>query len=104
MRRVPPSMLVREDLEALLTGGVGEAENIVSALVDTVTRLVVQELLEAEQGDYLGGRGRYTSDAPKISAARAMAMSQLVCAPPKGPCTSGCPRSAGPPSPIAPTS
>ena len=32
--------------------------NIVSALVDTVTRLVVQELLEAEQADYLGGRAR----------------------------------------------
>ena len=27
--------------------------------MDTVTRLVVQELLEAEQADYLGGRGRY---------------------------------------------
>jgi transposase-like protein len=33
--------------------------NIVSALVETVTRLVVEELLEAEQADYLGGRGRY---------------------------------------------
>jgi putative transposase len=33
--------------------------NIISALVDTVTRLVVQELLEGEQADYLGGRGRY---------------------------------------------
>jgi hypothetical protein len=32
MRRVPPPMLVGKDLEALLTGGVGEAENIVSAL------------------------------------------------------------------------
>jgi hypothetical protein len=30
----------------------------VSALVETA-RLVVQELLEAEQGDFLGGRGRY---------------------------------------------
>jgi transposase-like protein len=28
-------------------------------LVETVTRLVVQELLEGEQADYLGGRGRY---------------------------------------------
>ncbi len=59
MRRVPPSMLVREDLDRLLTGGAAEGENIVSALVETVTRLVVQELLEAEQADYLGGRGRY---------------------------------------------
>jgi len=59
MRRVPPSMFVREDLDRLLRGGVAEGTNIVSALVDTVTRLVVQELLEAEQADYLGGRGRY---------------------------------------------
>ncbi len=59
MRRVPPSLSVREDLDRLLRGGVDEGSNIVSALVDTVTRLVVQELLEAEQADYLGGRGRY---------------------------------------------
>ncbi len=52
-------MLVREDLDRLLHGGVGEQSNIISSLVDTVTRLVVQELLEAEQADYLGGRGRY---------------------------------------------
>src|SRR3974390_2985320 len=59
MRRVPPSMHVREELDQLLHGGVEEETNIVSALVDTVTRLVVQELLEAEQSDFLGGRGRY---------------------------------------------
>jgi len=59
MRRVPPSMIVRGDLDRLLHGSVDEGTNIVSALVDTVTRLVVQELLEAEQSDYLGGRGRY---------------------------------------------
>ena len=59
MRRVPPSMIVREDLDHLLRGNLDEGTNIVSALVDTVTRLVVQELLEAEQSDYLGGRGRY---------------------------------------------
>ncbi|MFQ5507676.1 MAG: IS256 family transposase [Planctomycetota bacterium] len=45
--------------QQLLDGGVGENVNIVSALVETVTRLVVQELLEGEQTDYLGGRGRY---------------------------------------------
>jgi putative transposase len=38
---------------------VGRGSNIVSALVEAVTRLVVQELLEGEQADYLGGRGRY---------------------------------------------
>lgn len=59
MRRVPPSMLVREDLNRLLAGGVDEGTNIISTLIETVTRLVVQELLEAEQADYLGGRGHY---------------------------------------------
>jgi putative transposase len=59
MRRVPPSVIVRDELDRLLRGGVDEETNIVSALVETVTRLVVQELLESEQGDYLGGRGRY---------------------------------------------
>jgi transposase-like protein len=52
-------MLVREDLDRLLAGGVDEGENIISTLVDSVTRLVFQQLLEAEQADFLGGRGRY---------------------------------------------
>jgi putative transposase len=59
MRRLPPSVLIHEELDRLLHGGAGDGDNIVSALVDTITRLVVQQLLEAEQTDYLGGRGRY---------------------------------------------
>ncbi len=59
MRRVPPSMLVREELDRLFRGDLDSATNVVSTLVDTVTRLVVQELLESEQADFLGGRGRY---------------------------------------------
>jgi hypothetical protein len=59
MRRVAPSVIAREQLCELLAGGVDRETNIVSALVEAVTRLVVQELVEAEQGDYLGGRGRY---------------------------------------------
>jgi putative transposase len=59
MRRVPPSVLVREELEGLLKGGADEGTNIVSALVNVLTRLVLQQLLEAEQADFLGGRGRY---------------------------------------------
>ena len=58
MRRVAPSVVAREQLQELL-GGVDRQTNIVSALVETVTRLVVQELLEGEQCDFLGGRGRY---------------------------------------------
>lgn len=60
MRKVAPSVLVREELDRLLQRGAAPGGgNIVSQLVDTVTRLVVQELLEAEQTDFLGGRGRY---------------------------------------------
>jgi putative transposase len=59
MRRVAPSVIAREELHRLLAGGADREANIVSALVEAVTRLVVAELLEAEQGDFLGGRGRY---------------------------------------------
>jgi transposase-like protein len=52
-------VIAREQLHELLAGGAGREANIVSALVETVTRLVVQELLEGEQADYLGGRDRY---------------------------------------------
>ena len=59
MQRVAPSVIARQQLQELLAGGAECGSNIVSALVETVTRLVVQELLEGEQADYLGGRGRY---------------------------------------------
>ncbi len=59
MKKVAPSMLVREELDQLLGRGVEPGGNIISELVSAVTRLVVQELLEAEQTDFLGGRGRY---------------------------------------------
>jgi transposase-like protein len=52
-------VIAREQLQQLLAGGVDRESNIVSALVETVTGLVMQELLEGEQGDFLGGRGRY---------------------------------------------
>ena len=59
MRRVPPSVLVREELGRLLAEGAGPGENLVSGLVELATSLVVQSLVEAEQTDRLGGRGRY---------------------------------------------
>lgn len=69
MRRVAPSVIAREQLGRLLGGGVDHEQNIVSALVETVTRLVVQELLEAEQDDFLGGRGRYQRrDAEQVGS------------------------------------
>jgi putative transposase len=59
MRRVSPSVLAREELHRLLSGGADREANIVSVFVEAVTRMVVQELIEGEQADYLGGRGRY---------------------------------------------
>lgn len=70
MRRVPPSVLAREDLNSLLVDGVDEGNNIVSDLVAIVTRLVVQQLLEAEQADFLGGRGRYERRGPEQRGSR----------------------------------
>ncbi|MCA1821228.1 MAG: hypothetical protein LC644_05590 [Pseudonocardia sp.] len=58
MGRVAPSVIARQQLQELLSGGADRGSNIVSALVEAVTRLVVQEL-EGEQADFLGGRGRY---------------------------------------------
>ena len=59
MGRVAPSVIAREQLQALLAGGVERESNIISALVEVMVRLMVQELIEGEQGDFLGGRGRY---------------------------------------------
>jgi putative transposase len=57
--RVAPSVIAREQLHGLLAGGVERESNIISALVEAMVRLMVQEVLEGEQGDFLGGRGRY---------------------------------------------
>lgn len=48
-------MIAREQLQGLLAGGLDRQTNIVSALVEMVTRLVVQELLEGEQKDFVAG-------------------------------------------------
>jgi putative transposase len=42
-----------------LSGGADAEASVVSAFVELAVRLVVQQLLEAEQADFLGGRGRY---------------------------------------------
>jgi hypothetical protein len=77
-------VLVREELDRLLDGGADEGTNIISALVDIVTRLVVQQPLEGEQADFLCGRGRYR---PRVEdqRGRATAMSRRASAPPKEP-------------------
>jgi putative transposase len=59
MRRVAPSVIARERLHELLDGAAERDVNIVSELVQVISELVVQELMEAEQADFLGGRGHY---------------------------------------------
>jgi hypothetical protein len=59
MKRLPPQATMREELDKLLRGRTEAGGNIVSALVEKVAKVVVQELLEAGQAGFLGGRGRY---------------------------------------------
>jgi hypothetical protein len=63
-------VLVREELDRLLGSGPDDGTNIVSALVDTVTRRVVEQLLESEQADRLGGQV-VTGLGSRTSGARA---------------------------------
>jgi hypothetical protein len=82
MQRVAPSQIARQQLQELLSGGAECGSNIVSALVETVTRVVVQELLEGEQADYLGGRGRYERRG-EGQVARATGTRRVGCALPR---------------------
>lgn len=58
-RRSPPSERARADLVQLLAKGVGRHESAVAEFVKLTIRVVVQQLLEAEQAEFLGSRGRY---------------------------------------------
>jgi transposase-like protein len=58
MRRVPPSTVIREELDRLLAGGTDRERNIVSELMQLGLRYVAQQALEQEQTDFLG-RGHY---------------------------------------------
>jgi hypothetical protein len=94
MRRVSPSVLAREELDRLLHGGADAGTNIVSLLVETITRLVVQELLEGEQADFLGGRG--PSSGGKDARGCATATRRAASAPPRGPWRCAYPRCGAP--------
>jgi transposase-like protein len=88
-------VIAREQLHGLLGGGVDRESNLVSALVETVTRLVVQELLEGEQRDFLGGRGRYDRrDDGQVGSRNGYQRGRLRTA--KGSSTSRCRRCASP--------
>ncbi len=63
VRRAPPSERARGELVQLLWAGAGRNENLVSQFVRVAIRAVVQQLLEAEQAEFLGDRGRYARRA-----------------------------------------
>jgi transposase-like protein len=52
-------VIARERLHELLAGAADRDTNLISELVAVISELVVQELVEGEQADFLGGRGHY---------------------------------------------
>lgn len=57
MRRLPPSEVVREEIQGLFTTDV-EGANMLSRLAEFGVRYLAQQALKQEQEDHLG-RGRY---------------------------------------------
>ena len=72
MGRVAPSVIARAQLHGLLAGGVERESNIISALIEAMVRLMVQEVLEGEQGDFRDGRGRYERRAEGLWGSRSL--------------------------------
>ncbi len=58
MRRVPPSTVIREEIDHLLSRGADREANLLSELAELGLRYLVQQGLEQEQQDFLG-RGHY---------------------------------------------
>jgi putative transposase len=58
VRRVPPSTVVREEIDRLLSRGLDQEANLLSELAELGLRYLVQQGLEQEQQDFLG-RGHY---------------------------------------------
>ena len=54
MRRVPTSTMVREEIDQLLSRGLGREANLLSELAEPGLRYLVQQGLEQEQTDSLG--------------------------------------------------
>jgi putative transposase len=58
MRKVAPSVMVREQIEQILRDGVDTETNLLSTLAHLGLKQILQQALEQEQEDFLG-RGRY---------------------------------------------
>ncbi len=58
MRKVPPSDMLREEINRSLASGVQDGTDLLSHLAHLGLGYLVQQALEQEQEDFLG-RGRY---------------------------------------------
>ena len=54
MKRLPPSVRMRKELSEYLLRGTMSEESMISGLAQRATRMVVQELLEEEAGEFVG--------------------------------------------------
>ncbi len=73
MRRVPPSTVIREQIDRLLAGGVAPETNLLS-LAELGLRYVVKGGLEQEQRDFLERATTSFARAMPPTAATATAM------------------------------
>ena len=92
MGKVAPSVVAREQLNELLAGGASRETNVISTLVGLVTRLVVQELVEGEQGTSWAG-GVVMSAVARLRSVLATVMSRAGSAPRRAASTLRCRRS-----------
>jgi len=66
MRRIPPSVGLRQRIADVLANGLDEEEDLLSALARLGMERLLQEALEQEVTDYLG-RGHYQRRAPEAA-------------------------------------
>jgi len=62
MKKVPPSEKLRKEIDEVLSGQLGEDEDLLGVLIDKSLRMIFQKILEQEVQDYLG-RGYYERNA-----------------------------------------
>ena len=54
MKKVPPSEKLRKEIDEILSGQVGEDEDVLGSLIERSLKMVFQRILEQEVRDYLG--------------------------------------------------
>jgi hypothetical protein len=97
VRRVAPSVLAREDLHRLLSGGADRESNIVSALVEVVTRLSCRSSSKASRQTSWAAAAA-ASVVERVRPGHVMAMSGAGSARPSGRSRSRCRKPAARPS------